>query len=544
MKNKGIIKQEIYFLEDLLMLINQGKLRIPNFQRPYVWNDEDMLSLFDSILNEYPIGSLFFWETEKKFKTLDKFGNIKIPTTKADTIIYILDGQQRLVTLYSALRHNHDNMNEFNWRDWIYFDLEKKDFLHIYKQNKLSHYFPLRAMEKTTDFLKECRRIEENVRNSDTKVEDAEKLLKSFKDYKVSVTKFIGGNLEDAVEIFSRLNRHGKKITTLQLFEALTYSEGEIDFDLSYELNNLIDRLAEYNYEGINRYSLFRILIFALNKSYITKGWYKLAKLHQSELPVIMKEITDPVIKTVIFLKNELLIPNFEFIPYINQFTFLVEFFRSNKKVLTTKKKQALKKWFWVGAYTGWFTYNKAKYNELLIELRKYAEGDIEKLSVIDNEESALPFPKTFIKNSGRVKTFILFLSYLKPKDLDTGKDLDVSQILIEYKGNSVSKVITKSYDSPANYIFLGPISQKSIISKLKKIIEDKKPNKKKILDSHCLTEDMIRLLISGKHEDFIKQRERKLFAREIEFMKKNHVIPPASESAKVEVLPEEDEEL
>lgn len=45
---------------------NEGKLLIPDIQRKYVWNIEQIEMFFESIVDNYPIGSCIFWETEKK----------------------------------------------------------------------------------------------------------------------------------------------------------------------------------------------------------------------------------------------------------------------------------------------------------------------------------------------------------------------------------------------------------------------------------------------------------------------------------------------
>ncbi len=52
------VKPEVVFVEELLADIRNGQLRIPRFQRPFVWEPRRMRNLFDSIYKSYPIGSL------------------------------------------------------------------------------------------------------------------------------------------------------------------------------------------------------------------------------------------------------------------------------------------------------------------------------------------------------------------------------------------------------------------------------------------------------------------------------------------------------
>ncbi len=57
----SISAPQIIPIYDLIDRVASGELRIPRFQRPYVWSPEDMIGLFDSIFNGYPIGSLLIW---------------------------------------------------------------------------------------------------------------------------------------------------------------------------------------------------------------------------------------------------------------------------------------------------------------------------------------------------------------------------------------------------------------------------------------------------------------------------------------------------
>ncbi len=56
------VKPEVSFVYDLLRELTDGRIRIPGFQRPYVWRRDQMLDLLDSVRLQYPIGSLLLWE--------------------------------------------------------------------------------------------------------------------------------------------------------------------------------------------------------------------------------------------------------------------------------------------------------------------------------------------------------------------------------------------------------------------------------------------------------------------------------------------------
>lgn len=61
MKNQSLIIRKI--VDYLNNLDEQGGFWLPNIQRHFVWNEEQIEKLFDSIMREYPIGTLLIWKT-------------------------------------------------------------------------------------------------------------------------------------------------------------------------------------------------------------------------------------------------------------------------------------------------------------------------------------------------------------------------------------------------------------------------------------------------------------------------------------------------
>ena len=104
-------------IADALRRIQKGELILPAIQREYVWKPAQVIGLFDSIMRGYPIGSFLSWkvepETVKKFrfygflKDFNEFSGRHNPTldvSPGQTVIAMLDGQQRLTSLNIGLR--------------------------------------------------------------------------------------------------------------------------------------------------------------------------------------------------------------------------------------------------------------------------------------------------------------------------------------------------------------------------------------------------------------------------------------------------------
>tara|TARA_B100000315_G_C14438435_1_gene523547 strand:- start:392 stop:784 length:393 start_codon:yes stop_codon:yes gene_type:complete len=106
--------------------IHANKYLLPAIQREVVWRVDQITLLFDSLMQDYPIGSFLFWGIERKntknyqfyefvrdYHEKDNPHNLKAIVSGQDDITGILDGQQRLTSLYIGLRpihiRNHGN---------------------------------------------------------------------------------------------------------------------------------------------------------------------------------------------------------------------------------------------------------------------------------------------------------------------------------------------------------------------------------------------------------------------------------------------------
>ncbi|MFK7796111.1 MAG: DUF262 domain-containing protein [Aureispira sp.] len=214
MKNQRLtVKPDIQHLADIISGIERGELLVPNFQRPFVWKANDMILLFDSIYKSYPIGNLLFWTSSESCLTLDQIGPFKINKTEAYPLSYILDGHQRLSTLYGVLKPFTQEQKEIKNLDWswqIYFDLEEEKFVHLRTNKPIpAQFFPLRKILKTVDFIGQTRQIMDEIRDrekAENYIEKAEDLVTIIKNYSIPITEIMGANIHQAQTIFTRLN--------------------------------------------------------------------------------------------------------------------------------------------------------------------------------------------------------------------------------------------------------------------------------------------------------------------------------------------------
>jgi len=116
-------------VEQLLRDIENRDLVLPEFQREFVWKEQDVKTFIQSIYKGYPTGSLLIWKTLNPPKIR---GNKKVSEGVYTRVL--LDGQQRLTTLYLFLKQNSppyypDMKNKFN----LYFNVETQEFRYFQK---------------------------------------------------------------------------------------------------------------------------------------------------------------------------------------------------------------------------------------------------------------------------------------------------------------------------------------------------------------------------------------------------------------------------
>ncbi|WP_439489960.1 DUF262 domain-containing protein [Algoriphagus sp.] len=104
-------------ISDVVNSIHKKKYLLPAIQREFVWNTYQIERLFDSIMRNYPISSFLFWQVDKEsvndyefyeflreFHERDRRHNSKADVSGEEGITAILDGQQRLTSIYIALK--------------------------------------------------------------------------------------------------------------------------------------------------------------------------------------------------------------------------------------------------------------------------------------------------------------------------------------------------------------------------------------------------------------------------------------------------------
>ena len=96
-----LFKEVHYSLGSLISDIGLGRIGLPDIQRPFVWANAKVRDLFDSMYRGYPVGYFLFWQTGADGVDTKVIGDAN--KQKAPSLL-IVDGQQRLTSLYAVIR--------------------------------------------------------------------------------------------------------------------------------------------------------------------------------------------------------------------------------------------------------------------------------------------------------------------------------------------------------------------------------------------------------------------------------------------------------
>jgi hypothetical protein len=224
-------------INELMSDIHNQDLVLPEFQREYVWTLEQAKQLMVSLFRGYPTGSLLFWKTTNP----PELKNISIPVDKLGATSVILDGQQRLTTLYLLIKgkippYYQPNDIKTDPRD-LYFDLDSGEFQYYQVTRMKNNPTWIRVTDcfVSPPPVKVFEIVQKKVVASSATVEQFQlaqlyndnltKLCNiSEKDYPVQIVP-PNADIDAAIDVFDRVNSLGTKLTDAEL--ALTHITGK-----------------------------------------------------------------------------------------------------------------------------------------------------------------------------------------------------------------------------------------------------------------------------------------------------------------------------
>ncbi|MGL2502250.1 DUF262 domain-containing protein [Helicobacter pylori] len=357
---------------------------LPDIQREYVWlkkaDEKKIEQLFDSILRGYPIGSFLFWKLQKEdiaksdeqdsdklnFQLYQFITNyderkphnekIRIEQIKRDDLSIILDGQQRLTSLYIGLKGTrtlkkknakNDNPNAYE---------EKRLYLNLKHQPNMdnpedNYQFEFHAQKPENDKkhfwfkVGDILELESGVLNyvNEHRLEKNElDLLEKLKDafhnkQLISFFEETEKNLNKVLNIFIRVNSGGVKLSYSDLLMSILTAS--FSSDIREKMNELVDTLKDKGFPNVGKDQVLKTCLLLIGKD-TTFELKNFNKNNIKEIEENWEKITDSIYNAAELLEN------FGYAGYLGSayiLSSLAYFYFLNPKMDKNDEEQALK---------------------------------------------------------------------------------------------------------------------------------------------------------------------------------------------------------
>jgi len=201
-------------VEDLLAELRLGRVRIAPFQRGIRWKWQDAAKFFDSLYRGYPVGTLLFWETGAEPADVH-FGSVHISAQARTDAFWVVDGQQRLVSLARVILAPEPNLDEFA----LYFDLDQRSFVRPPEDltEDPSRWLP---MTEVLDSERLMQWAFEHVTNNSVRRERAFTLGRRIRDYEIPAYLVRTDKEATLREVFGRTNSGGVSLSQTEVFDS------------------------------------------------------------------------------------------------------------------------------------------------------------------------------------------------------------------------------------------------------------------------------------------------------------------------------------
>jgi hypothetical protein len=412
--------------EALFVEIDTGQIKLPMFQREFVWDKEQSAKLIDSILKGFPIGTFIFWKTREELRSYKEVGNHKLPETpKGDYVQYILDGQQRITSLYAirkGIRITKDG-KIVDYRD-IFIDLDhdpsKDEQIVVTEQLHGKRYLSVHRVltSQIMDLLDEfpSRTILKQIETYKSKLTSYDFSSITIKDYPIDV----------ACEVFTRINTGGKVLTVFEIMVAKTFDEAK-GFDLAerYELlrdgtDELKECLREAKFETIPESTVMQCV------AAITLGAVRsrdILKIPRDTFISNWEPMKSSLFMAIDFVRSELRVPVSQLLPYPALLVPLAYFFHStaNKKPRNEQVRLLEQFFYWAATTERYSSASESKLAEDFNKMDSIVNGAMPSYSSPELTVDVNVIEKTwFSANNAYCKAILCLLAYEQPKSFDT----------------------------------------------------------------------------------------------------------------------------
>lgn len=468
----------------LIDRVSAGDIRIPAFQREFVWEPDQVAFLIDSVYKNFPIGTIVFWQTDERLSTEKKLGSFELPEPKKDyPVNYVLDGQQRLTSLFSVFQ-TELAPSDSSWVD-IYFDLEaaanpQDTSFYALDPTEVDaeRHFPINTFFDTVAYRNATKNL------SDERAALVDEVQSVFKEYRIQNQTFETQDRNEVAIVFERINRAGTELDLFELLAAWSWSD---DFDLIDKFRELQTKIADHGFEELTDERDLQLRTCAAVITGETSP-NKILDLQGEDIRARFVEIEAGIVGAIDFLKRELGIVHFKMLPFPGIIVHLSTFFATSAADgvnYTAQQKEKLIQWFWRAVFTRRFSADVSERQANDIREMRFLKEDGSHDFKFPLFEIKFDFRKSrFSAGTANSKALILMLANRVPHSFLSGAKIDPSKVLKKGSRHEFHHIFPRKYleklgaeardiNSLANICFLTRSDNNSIKAKAPEVYFD-----------------------------------------------------------------------
>ena len=507
-------------IDKVLARIADGDIKIPAFQRGFIWNQDQVVKLVDSLYHNYPIGSILLWNSMERLKSTRNIAGFEIPDRQPSyPVNYVLDGQQRLSTIYAVFCKDRTPVqadSQYAVDHSIFdvsFDLATKQFVPTTDVPAGHTHFRLQTLFDPDAFFGGMEALSSEDRKT------VQELHSRFNNYEVPLVTISGRSKGEVGIIFERVNNTGSPLSTLDLMIAWTWSD---DFHLQEKLNDLLDILDGKGFGDLPSRIILQSLSGILKKS---TGISTILGLGADEVRNNFDHLQESLSRAVDFLTTEFRVNSRALLPHVQQVVGLACFF-SGTDIPTAAQLPILKKWFWRTAFSSRYSaQTDEKMDEDIQFVEQVAQGEFSGMAEYSYSlDSSLLLKQKLSKSNPFARAFLLLLAQKGPLNLVNGGKIDIGEAISDYNRKEYHHIFPRAFlkksnykeeeiNSICNFTFLPSASNKRISSKdpsdyIMNVVPT--PNRNEILESNLMP--LRADIYSGNdYREFLKRRSEQV---------------------------------
>lgn len=336
-------------VRELLDEIAHGEVLLPEIQRAYVWKGPQVAKLIDSLYRDYPSGQILLWDTINLpiTKNLAGVETPSLPFSGRPKIV--LDGQQRLTSLYKALGSSKNGIE-------VYFNLETEQFqLFLKRLESDPCWVSVRAVvnheQHDLDILDRLEAAGTTARK-DSKAKiylDRLQRLRQIGEYKFPIEIFRSDDYEDVTELFVRVNSGGTRLRAAEL--VLAQLALRLPGAIVDKFEEAMDEYTDIGYDLDSRFLIRALIAIGTGQSrfrYLTEFWKKPAP----EIEQLWVRTRKGVDAAVNFVRQTARFEASEWLQSLNVLIPLTAYFDTHSSLVPDVEKGLLR-WFYVASLRG-----------------------------------------------------------------------------------------------------------------------------------------------------------------------------------------------